>query len=136
MSTLDQAMNYIASNVKSYKHKVLGSDVSLTSGTCKALLSLTLEPGIWIITAAVRADGNAGGYRLSCISTTSASIGTGDATKEGYMQQWTNGSGYQCNCLSRIVQIDSNTTYYLNHQQSATGTAQARQTHISAVRVL
>lgn len=136
MSTLDQAMNYIASNVRSYKHKSLSSNVSLPASTPKAILSLTLEPGIWIITGCVRSDGNAAGYRLTNISTNSANISTGAAPSEAYMQHYTTGSGYASNHVSRIVQISSDTTYYLNHQQSAAGTAQAGQSHISAVRVL
>ena len=136
MSTMDQAMNYIASNINSYVHKTLSANVSLTASSPKALLSITLEPGIWIITGCVRSDASSGGYRLTNISTSSANIGTGAGPSEGYMQQWTNGSGYQCNNVSRIVNISSNTTYYLNHQQSAAGTAQNGQTHISAVRVL
>ena len=136
MSTMDQAMNYIASNARSYKHKSLGSNVSLSASSPKAILSLTLEPGIWIITGCVRSDGSAAGYRLTNISTSSANIGTGAAPAEAYMQHYTTGSGYACNCISRIVQISSDTTYYLNHQQSVAGTAQAGQCHISAVRVI
>lgn len=116
--------------------KTLGSDVSLTAGSPKALLSVTLTPGTWILSGCVRGSGDSGGYRIVNISTLSASISTGSATGGAYEQENSPGSGFWCANVSRIVKISSNTTYYLNVQQNCAGTAPSGQSHLQAVKIV
>ena len=139
MSTLDSAMNHLAdmtNAIGTVVSKTLGSNVSLAAGSAKALVSVNLTPGTWVLAGCVRADGTAGGYRVVNISTLSASISTGAVCDSAYEQIWTTGSGYWCCSVSRIVQITTNTTYYLNVQQSCTGTAASGQCHLRAVRIV
>ena len=52
MSTLNDAMDYLADQVPvigTTQFKSLGSAVSLSAGSAKALLSITLTPGVWVL---------------------------------------------------------------------------------------
>lgn len=137
MSTIDQAMNYLADKVPGIgttQFKSLGSDVSLSAGSAKALLSITLTPGTWVLVGSARATLNSAGYMIVIISTLSASISTGSVSEAAYSQIYAT-SGYHCQNVSRIVKINSNTTYYLNVQLGQAGTARSGQNFLQAVRV-
>lgn len=137
MSTLDQAMNYLADKVPGIgttQFKSLGSDVSLSAGSAKALVSITLTPGTWVLCGSVRASVNSAGYMIVLILTSSANISTGSVSEAAYSQAYCT-SGFHCANVSRIVKINSNTTYYLNVQLAQSGTARSGQSFLQAVRV-
>ena len=137
MSTIDQAMNYLADKVPGIgttQFKSLGSDVSLSAGSAKALLSVTLTPGTWVLCGSVRAARNSAGYMIVVISTSSASISTGSVSEAAYSQIYAT-TGYHCQNVSRIVKINSNTTYYLNIQLANGGSAPSGQSFLQAVRI-
>lgn len=137
MSTLDQAMNYLADKVPGIgttQFKSLGSNVSLSSGSAKALLSMTLTPGTWVLVGSARATHSSAGYMIVLISTTSASISTGSVSESAYSQIYA-ATGYHCQNVSRIVKINSNTTYYLNIQLANGGSAPSGQSFLQAIRI-
>lgn len=137
MSTIDEAMNYLADKVPGIgttQFKTLSSGVSLSAGSAKALLSVTLTPGTWVLCGSARATLNSAGYMIVLISTTSASISTGSVSESAYSQIYAT-SGYHCQNVSRIVKINSNTTYYLNIQLQQAGSAPVSQSFLQAVRI-
>lgn len=90
----------------------LSSNLSIATATSKAVVSLTLYAGTWIIVARARFSANATGYRRINISTTSAST-------DAHLQvPAVSGAVTQLE-LTKIVSITSTTTYYLNAYQNS-----------------
>ena len=104
-----------SSAIGTVKYAQLTSNKSVSSGTGTELCSFSLEAGVWVINAGVRWATNSSGWRRANISNTSG------ATDIQCVVAPVNGEYTQMN-FSRILELSSTTTYYLNGYQN-TGSA-------------
>lgn len=114
-NTLINSAPYLAghnSAIGTIKTENLSSSTTIATGTNKAVVSITLAAGTWIIVARARFSANATGYRHINISTTSADSGA-------HVQVPAVSGAVTQLALTRIVTHTANTTYYLNAYQNS-----------------
>ena len=104
--------------------------VSVPNNTWKALCSISLEAGTWIVVCTVRAPSNATGYRSANLGTSGQSaINACVAAASGNVTQFD---------FTKVVSPTVQTTYYLNVWQNS-GTALSYSTgstnYITAIRI-
>lgn len=90
----------------------LSSDLTIATATNKAVVSIQLYAGTWIIVARARFSANATGYRKINITSTSAS-------SDCHMQVPAVSGAVTQLALTRIVSPTTTTTYYLNAYQNS-----------------
>lgn len=104
---------------------------SVTSGTWKALASLTLAAGTWLVVASAQFTSNATGRRSLNVSTTRAST----STSAGAATQVSPVSGAQTVInKTYIIEIANSATYYLNVYQNS-GSALTTYCQLRAIRI-
>ena len=111
------------------------SDVNVATATAKALCSISLEAGIWILLCGVRSPSNGTGVRRANIADSAAS------TAIGVQVGAVSGAPIQL-AFTVVVQPSSTTTYYLNAMQNSgstlaypAGAAQSAN-YIRAIRIV
>lgn len=92
--------------------KSLSSAVSVSSGTAKAILSVSLSAGTWVVVCRVRFPSNATGRRVANFSATSGDSSQVAASPaiDGAVTTLT---------FTEIISLTSSTTYYLNAFQNS-----------------
>jgi hypothetical protein len=104
-----------SSKVGTIKTANLSSNTTIATATNKAIVSISLEAGTWIIVARGRFSANATGYRHINISTTSADNGV-------HIQVPAVSGAVTQLSVTRIVSISSTTTFYMNAYQNSGST--------------
>ncbi len=104
-----------SSKVGTIKTANLSSNTTIATATNKAIVSISLEAGTWIIVARGRFSANATGYRHINISTTSADNGV-------HIQVPAVSGAVTQLSVTRIVSITSTTTFYMNAYQNSGST--------------
>ena len=86
-----------------------------TSGNFKDLCSITLTPGVWIVsgTSALSTTGGTVNRIGAAISTTSNGTDTTGSSSISILSQSASGGGHYINCGVRYLNVSSNTTVYL-----------------------
>ena len=108
----------------------LSSDVSIPTSTYTSILSVSLTPGTWIIIARCHFTTNTNGVRRLYLSPTSSG--------EGWDVSYPSGDAQLKYEVTRVVKIQSNTTYYLRAWQNSGSalTCQSGRASIEAVRII
>lgn len=101
--------------VGTYKSASNSSDVSIATSTGKAIASISLDAGTWLVIARVRFSSNTSGNRTANLSATS-----GDSSAQ--VQAAPAPSGVTNLQLSAIFRPSATTTYYLNAYQTSGST--------------
>lgn len=123
------------SAVGTVKYAQLTSNKSVPHNTGTMLTSISLEAGVWVVACGVRWATNNNGWRRMNLTTTSG------ATDIQYVVHPVQ-SEYTQAIFTRILEVESTTTYYLNAYQNsgsainalgASGTNYG--TYITAVRI-
>ena len=106
-----------SSPIGSYINGWLAANKNASAGTSEftPLCSISLDAGVWLITAGVRWPSNSTGYRMANISTTQGSPETNISCSP------VSGAVTQIR-FEQIVYPDSTTTYYLNAGHTASST--------------
>lgn len=109
------------------------SSVSLADDTATALTSVTLAAGVWVVAGNASFAANATGIRTIDISATSGSI-SGSVLATTGVQVNASGSGLTALHTDHVIEVSSQTTYYLNVRQTSGG-ALTSSGHLRAVRI-
>lgn len=124
------------SPIGTVKYAQLTSNKSVPNNTGTMLTSISLEAGVWVIVCGVRWATNNNGYRRMNLATVSG------ATDIQYVVHPVQGEWTQA-IFTRILEVKSTTTYYLNAYQNsgsainAIGAAGTNYgTYITAVRII
>lgn len=106
--------------------------LSASTNTCEEIVSLTLDPGRWIIFGYVVFGGtSASARRIATISTTSGAY-------NAYIRNDSQTNTTETTTLevSGIINIASQTTHYLNAGSSVACTVQAQASYLYAIRIV
>lgn len=129
-------VNNHSSPIGTVKYAQLTSNKSVPNNTGTMLTSISLEAGVWVIVCGVRWATNNNGYRRMNLATVSG------ATDIQYVVHPVQGEWTQA-IFTRILEVESTTTYYLNAYQNsgsainAIGAAGTNYgTYITAVRII
>ena len=131
-SNLDSAIADISDletaigNIGTTKSESSSTSTSLSAGTSKKVLEISLTAGVWIIVGHVRFASNSSSYRRINIATTSASSNID-------VQQMAATGGVTNLQETKIVSLSSTTTLYLNAQSGVALNATAM--GLDAVRI-
>lgn len=99
------------------RYTSISGSTTLSSGTAKAVTSLQLDPGLYLIYGWVSFASNATGRRAISLTTTTGNI---DTSKNSVTQQATNGA-FTGMTISTLSYLSSTTTIFLNATQNSGG---------------